>query len=813
MTRRPHAAWPVHNAGVAVRKGGLPATGNLPVELTSFVGRRQELTEVGRLLSESRMVTLTGTGGTGKTRLAVRVAAQLRRTFPAGGWLIDLGELRESGSLCPESDEPDVLASLVAATLGLRERGGAPLEALADRLADRSMLLVLDNCEHHLRASAVLAGALLRRCPRLRILATSREFLGITGEVRFAVPPLSAPDPHRRPSRADLIRYESVALFVARAETAAPGFGLTDANHVAVADLCYRLDGLPLAIELAAARVRVLTPGQILDRLTDRFHVLARGSCTAPERQQTLRSCVDWSYDLCTEPERRLWARLSMFAGGFELDAVEGICADVELPEADLLDLVAGLLDKSILIRDNTQENHAAARYRMLQTIREYGEEKLDGSGAGVELRRRHSAWYQRLVADASAEWVSDREAYWIARLGREHPNLRAVVEFSLAEPGEAEAVLRIAVSLPWLHWRGRGLIGEGRRWLDRSLARVTAATMLRARALLVNSHLMIAQGETAAGMRLLDEGEELARRLDAGRELAMAAFLRGLRALYANDLPLAVGILEPARQALSRAPDPYLFLRLNVLVTLCSAVGLSGDHKRARDCHREIMAIVEPRGAHYHRSLATFVGGLVAWLRGDLREAAAQELECLRLKRAWESDDRHGTAQSLEVLAWVTAGQGEHRRAATLLGAADALWTDVGTPVTALGHIVGHHVACERRTRAALGDATFADAFHDGLVLTHDAAIAYALGEPTRAAATPGRDAPAPLTRREQQVADLIGQGMSNKDIATTLVISARTAESHTENILTKLGFARRTQVAAWVAGRSGGRDGRSNE
>ena len=796
-----------------MREGGRAGIGNLPVELTSFVGRRRELTEVKRLLSEFRIVTLTGTGGTGKTRLAVRIAADLRRAFPAGVWFIDLGELRESGLLCPESDEPEVLASMVAAALGLRERGGgSPLGALAEELADRQMLLVLDNCEHHLRASAILAEALLRHCSRLRILATGREFLGIAGELRFEVPPLPAPDPLRRPSRADLSRYESVALFVARAETAAPGFRLTDANQVAVADLCHRLDGLPLAIELAAARIRALTPGQVLDRLTDRFRVLSRGSRAAPARQQTLRSCVDWSFDLCTKPERRLWARLSMFAGGFELDAVEGICADEELPEADLLDLVAGLLDKSILIRDNPREVHGAtARYRMLQTIREYGEEKLDASGERVELRRRHSAWYQRLVAAAAAEWVSDREAYWIARLGREHPNLRAVVDFSLAEPGEAEAVLRIAVSLPWLHWRARGLVGEGRRWLDRSLARVTAATVLRARAQLVDSHLMIAQGDTTAGMRLLGEGERLARRLDAGNELAMAAYLRGLRALYANDLPLAVGTLEPARKALSRAPDPYLFLRLNVLVTLCSAVGLAGDHERAAGCQREILAIVEPRGAHYHRSLAMFVGGLVAWLREDLHEAAEQELGCLRLKRAWESDDRHGTAQSLEVLAWVTAGQGRHRRAATLLGAADAQWREAGTPVTALGHIAGHHLACERRARAALGDAKFADAFHDGLVLTHDAAIAYALDDPSPPAATPGRDTP--LTRRERQVADLIAQGLSNKDIATTLVISTRTAESHTENILTKLGFARRAQVAAWAAARSGGRDIRSNE
>jgi predicted ATPase/DNA-binding NarL/FixJ family response regulator len=788
-----------------VRKGTSAATGNVPAEPTSFVGRRRELREVRRLLPESRLVTLTGTGGSGKTRLAVRVAAESPRAFPDGAWFVDLSDLPESGLLCPAAEQPDMLALQVADTLGLRERGGSPVGMVVRQLAGREMLLVLDNCEHLLPAAGILAGELLRGCPRLRIMATSREPLTTAGEVRFPVPPLPAPAPDQRAGLADMSRYESVALFLARARSAVPGFALTEDNHVAVGELCHRLDGLPLAIELAAARTRVLTPQQILDRLADRFRVLSRGFRNAPERQQTLRACVDWSFELCTKEERRLWARLSMFAGGFELDAAEGICADDELPGADLLGLLAGLVDKSILARDDVRDDDGdKPRYRMLQTIREYGQEKLDGSGENVALRRRHSDWYQRLVARACAEWVSDREAYWIARLGREHHNLRAVAEFSLTGPGEAEAVPRIAVSLPWLYWRAGGVVSEGRRWLDRSLARVTGATALRARALVVQSHLAAAQGDTAAAARLLDEGEELARRLGAGNELALVAFLRGLRALYANDLVLAVKILEPARETLSRAPDQYLFLYLNVLVTLCSALGLAGDHEGARACLRDTLRIVEPRGARYHRSLALFVGGLAAWLRGDLREAAEQELECLRLKRAWDSDDRHGTAQSLEVLAWATAGRRQHRRAATLLGAADALWTDIGMPVTALGHIAGEHVACEERIRAALGDAEFTGAFQHGRTLTHDAAIAYAL-DGRRPAPAPRQDPLTPLTRREQEVAELIAQGLSNKDIAATLVISTRTAESHAEHILAKLGFASRAQVAGWAAARPG--------
>jgi predicted ATPase/DNA-binding CsgD family transcriptional regulator len=618
------------------------------------------------------------------------------------------------------------------------------------------------------------------------------------------VPPLPAPDPGQRPGLAELGRYESVALFLARARAVAPAFGLTADNHVAVASLCERLDGLPLAIELAAARVRVLMPEQIVDRLTDRFAFLSRGSRAAPERQQTLRACVDWSFDLCTKPDRMLWARLSVFAGGFELDAVEGICADERLPETDLLELVSGLVDKSILVRDDVRDSHGeAARYRMLETIRDYGHEKLCEAGEDIQLRRRHRDWHERLVARARAEWVSDRQEYWLARLACEHSNLRAAVEFCLTEPGEAEAALRLAVALPAFYWTTRGLFGEGRQWLDRALAQVTAPTALRARALVVNSQLAFWPGDIDAGMRLLDEGEELARRLDAAAELAYAAYLRGVGALMANDLPVAVATLNWSWTTLSGAPDRDLDLDLTVLLIFATAAGLAGDHERAIACQREMLAIVEPRGTSPYRSAAVWVGGLIAWLRGELGQAAAQVVESLRLKRARASDDRYGVTMCLEVLAWITADQQRHRRAATLLGAAHAHWTDVGASITAFGHLIGHHNACERQTRDALGDAAFADAFHHGQAMTYDDAIAYALDEPARptAPAPHEDDGSPPLTRRERQVADLIAQGLSNRDIAARLVISQRTAESHVEHILTKLGLTSRAQVAAWQA------------
>lgn len=781
---------------------GREPIGSLPVELTSFVGRRQELNQLRRLLTDARLVTLTGVGGTGKTRLALRLAGHVRRAFADGVWFVDLTELRNPGLPAWEVTDPEVLAYLVAVVLEVHEPGGRPpMRQLTDCLAERQALLVLDNCEHVLPACALLTDALLRACPRLRILATSRQPLAVGGEMIFAVPPLPTPQADAELSPAHLERYESVMLFAARAQCVEPGFALTAGNRAAVVGLCRRLDGLPLAIELAASRIRVLTPQQILDRLADRFAVLSQGPRNAPARQQTLQACVDWSFELCDKQERLLWARLTVFIGGFELDAVEGVCADEQVPAADLLDLLARLMEKSVLVRDDAPDGRAVtARYRMLATVRDYGQDKLREAGQDAQLRRRHRDWYEQLLTLARAEWASDRQGYWMARLRLEHPNLRAAVEFCLAEPGHAETAMRLAVTLPGLYWRSRGLFGEGRRWLDRALTKATAPTALRARALLVNSHLAFAQGDAVAGRRLLAEGDDLTRRLDCVVELAYADYIRGVGALYADDLPVAVEALGTARMALSGTPDRDPHLYLMVLSSFCIAAGLAGDQDRAIASQREMLAIVESRGAGFHRSIALWVGGLIAWRQGDLGQATVQVVQALRLKQLRAAHDQYTTAQCLEVLAWITADEGRHRRAAGLLGAADALWTEIGTPITSSLHLVGSHHACEREARTALGDAKFTDAFQHGRTLSYENVLAYAFEEPQQTVAAPHEDASIRLTRREQQVAGLVAQGLSNREIADKLVISQRTAESHVEHILVKLGVNSRTQVAAWI-------------
>jgi predicted ATPase len=394
MALRPGAkSLPPQTSAPAARR----PIGNLPAELTTFVGRTTELSAVKHMLTSSRLVTLTGIGGVGKTRLALRAAAEVESTFPDGGWLVELGELHDGS----------VLADVVAEGLGLRDDPSRCLgDLLVEYLCARSLLLVLDNCEQVVDGTAKLAEALLRSCPSLRILATSRENLGIGGEAVLHVSPLAFPDADKEPTLGGLPGFDAIALFASRAAEAVPGFELTDQNKSTVAHICSRLEGLPLAIELAAARLRAISPDQMLDRLSDRYSLLTRGSRGAPKRQQTLSWSVGWSYDLCTPDEQRLWTRLSVFARSFELQAAEDICGG-DLAPKDVLDLLSSLVDKSILIRTDSE---GVVRYRMLETLREFGLDRIEHGGELTELRRRHAEWYRQLINDAEADWMSPRQ-------------------------------------------------------------------------------------------------------------------------------------------------------------------------------------------------------------------------------------------------------------------------------------------------------------------------------------------------------------------------------------------------------------------
>ena len=770
---------------------GTRVTGNLPAELTSFVGRRSEVAEVKRLLAGSRLVTLTGVGGVGKTRLALRAAAELRRAFRDGVWLIQLDQLRDEA----------LVAQAVAGALGLQDRAGYALAAaLADYLAGRQLLLVLDNCEHVVEAVAKLADVLLRAAAGLRVLATSRESLDTTGETVLAVPPLAAPEAGRPLTVAELARFPAAGLFAERAAQVVPGFAVTEANVAAVAGICRRLEGLPLAIELAAARLPVLSPEQIDARLGDRLGLLTRGGRTRPARQQTLRASIEWSYELCSTAERLLWARLSVFAGGFELDAAEGICADDRLAADEVLELVAALAGKSVLIATHGE---AVARYRLPETLREYGQERLQESGEYTALRRRHRDWHEQLARRADTGWLSPQIADWTARLHREHANVNAAQDFCQAEPGEAEAGLRIALHVWLFYYWIAGYVSEGRYRLGQALAQAREPTVWRARGLLLAGFLAAVSGDRGAVQPLLEHGTSLARQLNDPETRAFAAWAAGHVCLFAGDLPHAIAHSEDGLAVLPAAAVRGR-QRAHLLINLANAAGLAGDEERAVACHRELAALTEAGSEYIRRAYCAYslwALGAAAWRRGDLDRATGLQQQSLRLRR----NDRMGSTFSIEALAWIAASQHQYQRAAVLLGAATGLLQSMGTTLDGNQPVAGYQRDCERLARQALGKAAFHAAYHRGLDLPAADVLAYALQQPREK--PPGKpSAPAvsdgaPLTPRELQVARLIARGRSNRDIAAELVISQRTAENHVEHILTKLGFTSRAQVAAWVA------------
>ncbi len=779
---------PAHSEPVVQSAGVVHGGGNLPAEVTSFVGRRRELADAKRALSKSRLVTLTGVGGVGKTRVAERVARDRRRAYPHGVWLVELGEL----------PDPALLTQTILTELGVRgQPSGDALQVLIDSLSSRQLLLVLDNCEHLLDEVAGLSTALLRSCPDLQILATSRAPLHIVGEAVLPVPPMAAPEPDRSGGVAGLSRYDAVALFTERAAAAVPDFAVTEDNYRAVAALCYRLDGLPLTIELAAGRLRSLSPAQILSRLDDRYALLTGGERGRPGRQQTLRASIEWSYQLCTPQEQRLWARLCVFAGSFELDAVEGVCSGGDIAGEEMVDLVSGLVDKSIVVR---QERGTVVQYRLLESIREFGMERLSEAGEGPALRMRHLQWYAALVRTAKAEWISARQVSWLARLAAEGANMRSALDFCLNEHRDADAVMEILVGLPLGVWWAHGKLGEGRHWLDEALARSSDVTVLRVRALLRNAILAMVGGEVAAGGQLLAEARGLIPQVGDPMVLGQLHHVAAYGARIAGDLPRAVSELEQALAISKGRTD--LDCYLDILNSLALVASMAGQHERSRACHEEIIQLATPLGESLHRANALTALGLDAWRRGDLVRAV--ELQRSGLEIELGLDDQLGTAVGLEALAWGVGALGQHKRAAHLLGTAEVLWDSTGNSLATLfPDLVGDHDKSVAAARSALGEQGYAAAFRRGRQMPLAQVLDQA--EYTRRSSRSRQDGAGSLTSREEEIAGLLAQGLSNKAIARSLVIAQRTAETHVANVLVKLGLTSRSQVAAWVAEQRG--------
>ncbi len=499
---------------------------NLPGQLTSFIGREHELDELQRLLASTRLLTLTGAGGTGKTRLALELAADLSGKYPDGVWLVELASVTD----------PQFVLRAIAAVLSVRESSDRPLlTSLLNVLRDKHLLLLLDNCEHLVDACAQFASEVLRSAAAVRILATSREGLGIAGELIFRTPSLQTPDLGDAADLADLSRYEAVRLFVERAAFALPAFTLTTTNAPAVRQICRRLDGIPLAIELAASRVKVLAPDKIAERLTDRFRLLTGGSRTALPRQQTLRGAIDWSYSLLTEAERTLLRRLSVFVGGWTLEACEAVCVGADIEVADILDLLTRLVDKSLVVTQ-ADENGVSERYRMLETIRQYARERLADTDEGTAVRDKHLVHFVRLAELAEPALTGPLQVVWQARLDQELDNIRTALQW--AHEGNVESGLRIAAAL-LKFWEAHGYHREACDWLSMLLKQQEepAATIVRAKALRVQSYLTSEQGDFGHAALLAQESIALARQLGDLHAVATGLFFLGYAICWQDDI------------------------------------------------------------------------------------------------------------------------------------------------------------------------------------------------------------------------------------------------------------------------------------
>ena len=759
--------------------------GRLPAETTRFFGRAEEAAAIRGALGRSRLVTLTGPGGVGKTRIAVRVARDQSAAFPDGVCMVQLSGLRD----------PELLPDTIATALGHIGQYGSgksgkvspsSLAALVDYLRGKRMLIILDTCEHLIDACAVLADVLLRGADGPRLLATSRQALDIPGEVVYPIPPLAVPDDGG----------DAVALFADRVAAAVPRFAITDEVLPDIVRLCRGLDGIPLAIELAAVRLRAVGLDELLARLGDRLRLLAGGSRRVTQRHQTLRMTIGWSYELCSDAERLLWTRLSVFTGEFGLAAAETVCAGGALSRDDILDTLIGLVDKSIVLRADDGETADGARYRLLDVMREYGAERLAGTD---DYQARHLDYYLGLSRSFEPAFLGPEQVSWIDRLSRDHDNIRVALEYCL-DSGRALDGLDLATAC-WGFWMATGRLGEGARWLQRLLDKTPEPSPQRFRGLWLANWFVAAQGRDAESVRLRAQAREIAAAL-------------GDRPALPSSMGPSAAVLRALRAILDGA-----------------------YHQAIAACDEVLRGL--PAGEMWVRGTALWVTGLALWFTRDLDGFARCQRDGIRLKSGF--GDLTSLAHFLEGFAWLAADQAgdtdtrddtdardqtETRddtdnwaRVARLHGAADQMWRRaVDEPRYGLNALHAERERAERLAREALGDGRYDREHETGAAMSTAEAVRYALGEEERpapgragarsgSAADPGTAPPGEgagqdpwelLTAREREVATLVADGLTNKDIAAQLVVSKRTVDAHVEHILGKLGYSSRVQVAA---------------
>ena len=769
---------------------------NLPIPRTSFVGRERELIEVRRVLAMTQLLTLTGPGGCGKTRLALEVARDLVGIYPDGIRLVELAPLTE----------PELVPQGIAGALGVREQPGRSLvDVLEDALRDKELLLVLDNCEHLVDACAPLVDALLASCQHLRVLANGREPLGVGGEVVWRVSSLSVPDADRLPAAGELTRYDAVRLFLDRTHLRLPDFDLTPENGRAVAEVCGRLEGMPLAIELATARMGTLAVEEMAQRLEDSLGLLAAGPRTAPPRQRTMRATLEWSYRLLGEPEQKLFRSLSAFAGGWTFEAAEAVGSD-GAEKRDILDLLSGLVDKSLVV---AEADGGRVRYRMLELVRQYARERLEESRESDATLHRHAVYFLALAEEAEPMLKHAGQGAWLEQLEREHDNFRAALSWVL-EQGETELALRLGAALGEF-WHMRGHLNEGRSWLEAALAKRVTPSGARVRVLAKASWIAWEQVDLERAMALGEEGLKLARKLGDEEGAAATLLNLGVAVMLRGELERAAALFQeglPLFRELGNKGD----LARSCLALGCLGLGVvtmlrndyEQDYERARALFVEGLMVSRESGDVYSSGLALNQLALLPLLRGDYEEADTLCRECLEVSR--QSGMMHNIAFALQISASLAGTRRQPVRSASLWGAAEALRETIGTDFSPL----------ERRTfqpyiaaaRAQAEDAAWEMAWQEGRAMSTEVAIEYALSKEENAhATTPERQSieaqATTLTRREGEVAVLVARGLTNRQIAQELSISEHTVATHVGKTMRKLGLSSRSRLAAWTAER----------
>lgn len=818
-------------------RGALPLSArrsNLPHQVTSFVGRTQEIALAKGLLqtAPTRLLTLTGVGGCGKTRLALQVAADLVGAYPDGVWAVELAALFD----------PLLIPQAITAALQIRAHPRVVvIEQLLDYLRSKALLLVLDNCEHLLPACAALVDTLVRTCPRIQILATSREALGIAGETIALVPSLTLPDaaPSITLAPADvhhIAETEAVQLFVERAKAVWPSFALMPQNAGAIVQICHRLDGIPLALELAAARVKLLRVEEIAAYLDSGFRLLSGGSRAAAERHQTLQAALDWSYNLLTYAECILLRRLAVFVGGFTLAAVQGVCADAELPPDALFDLLARLVDKSLVVVGH--DDHPT-RYRLLEPIRQYARDKLRAAGELEAIEHAHAPFFVALAEQAAPQLWGAEHAAWVRQLHQELDNLRAAVQWVIQQHNTALGV-RLVCALHWF-WFLDGVVSEGRRSAAGILAVVGAAGDAAARAavLQVAGALAVLDADYAAARGPVEESVTICRRLGNQHGLATTLNLLGRVRLFQGDTTTAAALLGESATLFQAVGDysgqAFALLGLTTVAiahgdypgaqslaehvrtiyqdagntwgvatalnNLGDVARCQADYRRAEDMYTRSQTLFREAGVEAETASILHNLGYVALAQGDHARAEALLLESLAQQR--EKTDRSGMLECLAGLGALRAAQGQPRRAAILFGAVAALRAALSASMWPAEQLeYERHLT---KVRSALGPAALQAALAEGRGLNLEQATAYALesiDSDTAAASRPqtARTTSDGLTARELEVVTLIAQGKSNRAIAAALIVTERTVETHVRNIRSKLDMTSRAQLAVWA-------------